>query len=90
LNQGKLTYERIKAGTAAGPGYDKLEKFWAKAEEYNMKFAWSDTCCIKKSSSIELDELIRSMFRWYRNSAMCIVHLAQSETIEDIMEGRMD
>ncbi|KAG2152362.1 hypothetical protein BD769DRAFT_1688600 [Suillus cothurnatus] len=41
LNQGKLTYERIKAGTAAGPGYDKLEKFWVKAEEYNMKFAWT-------------------------------------------------
>ncbi|KAG1752666.1 uncharacterized protein EDB91DRAFT_1103739 [Suillus paluster] len=26
------------------------------------------------------------MFRWYGNSAICIVHLAQSETIEDIMK----
>jgi hypothetical protein len=25
------------------------------------------------------------MFRWYRNSDICIVHLAQSETIEDIV-----
>ncbi|KAG1866493.1 hypothetical protein DFJ58DRAFT_138311 [Suillus subalutaceus] len=80
------TYEEIKAGTAACPGYEKLKKFCAKAEEYNMEFAWSDTCCINKSSSTELDESIRSMFRWYGNSAICIIHLAQSKTIEDIME----
>ncbi|KIK33235.1 hypothetical protein CY34DRAFT_813772 [Suillus luteus UH-Slu-Lm8-n1] len=86
LNQGEPTYEEIRAGTAAGPGYEKLKKFCAKAEEYNMEFAWSDTCCINKNSSTELDESIRSMFRWYGNSAICIVHLAQSETIEDMME----
>ncbi|KAG1815528.1 uncharacterized protein BJ212DRAFT_1272771, partial [Suillus subaureus] len=67
-------------------GYEKLKKFCAKAEEYNMKFAWSDTCCINKSSSTKLDESIHSMFRWYGNLAVCIVHLAQSETIKDIME----
>ncbi|KAG2367264.1 heterokaryon incompatibility protein-domain-containing protein [Suillus spraguei] len=86
LNQGEPTYEEIKAGTAAGPGYEKLKNFCAKAVEYSMEFAWSDTCCINRSSSTELDESIRSMFRWYGNSAICIVHLAQSETIEDIME----
>ncbi|KAG2042309.1 heterokaryon incompatibility protein-domain-containing protein [Suillus americanus] len=90
LNQGELTYEEIKAGTAAGPGYEKLKKFCAKAEDYNMEFAWLDTCCINKSSSTELDESICSMFKWYGNSAICIVHLAQSETIEDIMEDERD
>ncbi|KAG1723748.1 heterokaryon incompatibility protein-domain-containing protein [Suillus lakei] len=84
LDEGEPTYEKMKAGTAAGPGYEKLKKFCEKARKYGMEFAWSDTCCIDKSSSTELDESIRSMFRWYRNSAICIVHLARSETIEDI------
>ncbi|KAG2754764.1 hypothetical protein P692DRAFT_20659416, partial [Suillus brevipes Sb2] len=37
---------------------------------------WSDTCCIEKSDRTELDDSIRSMLRWYRNSTICIVHLA--------------
>ncbi|KAG2137037.1 hypothetical protein DEU56DRAFT_353916 [Suillus clintonianus] len=73
-----------EADTAEGPGYEKLKNFCAKAREYNVEFAWSDTCCIDKSSSTELDESIRSMFRWYKNSAICIIHLAQSKTIKDM------
>ncbi|KAG1741351.1 heterokaryon incompatibility protein-domain-containing protein [Suillus lakei] len=88
LDEGEPTYEEMKAGTAAGPGYEKLESFCKKAKEYSIEFAWSDTCCIDKGSSTELDESIRSMFRWYKNSAICIVHLAQSETIEDIKKDQ--
>jgi hypothetical protein len=84
LDEGEPTYEEMKAGTVAGPGREKLEGFCRKAKEYNVEFAWSNTCCIDKSSSTELDESIRSMFLWYENSHICIVHLAQSETIEDI------
>jgi hypothetical protein len=36
-----------------------------------------------KSSSTELDESIRSMFRWYKNSHICIIHLGESKTTED-------
>lgn len=85
LDVGEPTYEEMKAGTAAGPGYEKLMNFCAKAREHGMEFAWSDTCCIDRNSSTELDESIRSMFRWYRNSYICIVHLAQSMIIEDIL-----
>ncbi|KAG2051363.1 HET-domain-containing protein [Suillus hirtellus] len=85
LDSGEPTYEEMKAGTATGPGYEKLENFCEQARKYNMEFAWSDTCCIDKSNSTELDESIRSMFRWYRNSAICVVHLAKSTTIEDIL-----
>ncbi|KAI8681067.1 HET domain-containing protein [Fusarium keratoplasticum] len=46
--------------------------------------AWSDTCCIDKSSSAELDEAIRSMFRWYRNSSICFIHLARTTSLEDL------
>ncbi|OAX37463.1 hypothetical protein K503DRAFT_771461 [Rhizopogon vinicolor AM-OR11-026] len=86
LDEGEPTYEGMKSGIAAGPGYEKLKKFCEKALTYGVEFAWSDTCCIDKSSSTELDESIRSMFRWYENSEICIIHLAQSETIEDIMD----
>ncbi|OJA12516.1 hypothetical protein AZE42_11650 [Rhizopogon vesiculosus] len=86
LGEGEPTYEQIKLGTAslASRGYEKLKLFCDKAGACDVQFAWSDTCCINKSSSTELDESIRSMFRWYENSTVCIVHLAQSETIEDI------
>ncbi|KAG1721691.1 uncharacterized protein EDB91DRAFT_1240289 [Suillus paluster] len=81
----RLTYGEMKAGTAAGPGYEKLKSFCEKAREYQTEFAWSDTCCIDKSSSTELDESIRSMFRWYKNLTICIVHMAESVIIEDIL-----
>ncbi|KAG2040917.1 heterokaryon incompatibility protein-domain-containing protein [Suillus americanus] len=86
LDDMEPTYKEVEEGTATGPGYEKLKKFCEKARQYGMEFAWSDTCCIDKSSSTELDESIRSMFRWYSNSAICIVHLAQSETIEHITD----
>jgi hypothetical protein len=85
LDSGEPTYEEMKAGTVSGPGYEKLKNFCRQARQYGVEFAWSDTCCIDKSSSTELDESIRSMFRWYRNSEICIVHLAKSTTIEDIL-----
>ncbi|KAG1792397.1 heterokaryon incompatibility protein-domain-containing protein [Suillus plorans] len=85
LDSGEPTYEEMKAGTATGPGYKKLKNFCEQARKQNVEFAWSDTCCIDKSSSTELDESIRSMFRWYHNSAICVVHLAKSTTIEDIL-----
>ncbi|KAG1756010.1 heterokaryon incompatibility protein-domain-containing protein [Suillus lakei] len=85
LDSGEPTYEEMKEDTATGPGYEKLKNFCQQARKFKVKFAWSDTCCIDKSSSTELDESIRSMFRWYRNSEICIVHLAKSTTIEDIL-----
>lgn len=87
LDSGEPTYEEMKTDppAAAGPGYEKLKNFCREARKHGVELAWSDTCCIDKSSSTELDESIRSMFRWYRNSTICIVHLAKSTTIEDIL-----
>ncbi|OAX35513.1 hypothetical protein K503DRAFT_858570 [Rhizopogon vinicolor AM-OR11-026] len=66
------TYEEMKSGTARGPGYWKLKKFCEKTRSF-------------KSSSTELDQSVRSVYRWYYNSDICIVHLAESETIKDMM-----
>ena len=57
-------------------GIIKLQSFCASAAKYGYMWAWSDTCCIDKESSAELQEAIGSMFRWYRCSTLTIVHLA--------------
>ena len=41
--------------------------------------AFHNTCCIDKRSSAELSEAINSMFKWYRRSALCYVHLVDVE-----------
>ncbi|KIK16938.1 hypothetical protein PISMIDRAFT_33661, partial [Pisolithus microcarpus 441] len=54
----------------------KLQNFCLLALKQDYVWAWSDTCCIDKESSAELQEAIGSMFSWYRNSALAIVHLS--------------
>ncbi|KAF9218383.1 hypothetical protein BS17DRAFT_822995 [Gyrodon lividus] len=70
-------------------GGRKLKKFCDVAYElYGLEFAWADTVCIDKSSSAELDESIRSMFAWYRNSDICIAYLAESLSLKDMGRDR--
>ncbi|KIO00987.1 hypothetical protein M404DRAFT_59016, partial [Pisolithus tinctorius Marx 270] len=57
-------------------GLAKLQYFCALALEHNFKWAWSDTCCIDKDSSAELQEAVGSMFSWYRRSSLTIVYLS--------------
>lgn len=42
---------------------------------------WMDTICIDKTSSVELDEAIRSMHRWYSNATF--VYLEANTTVKD-------
>ncbi|KIK40234.1 hypothetical protein CY34DRAFT_276765 [Suillus luteus UH-Slu-Lm8-n1] len=67
-------------------GYEKLEKFCEKASEFGCRLAWSDTCCINKDSSTELEEAIRSMFKWYRDAHVCIAFLSDTTSIDDLHE----
>jgi hypothetical protein len=66
-----------------GPGFQKLLKFCEEARRYECAYAWSDTCCINKESSSELQEAIRSMYRWYQNAEICIAYLGESVSKED-------
>ncbi|KAI6023731.1 hypothetical protein BKA83DRAFT_4263086 [Pisolithus microcarpus] len=63
-------------GMATKGGLGKLQAFCLRAGEKGYLWAWSDTCCIDKDSSAELQEAIGSMFAWYRRSALTIVHLS--------------
>ena len=53
----------------------KVLSFQLKAEEHGFDWAWSDTCCIDKTSSAELTEAINSMFHYYSCSDVCYVYL---------------
>ncbi|KAI6155032.1 hypothetical protein BKA82DRAFT_3967602, partial [Pisolithus tinctorius] len=57
-------------------GFGKLQAFCLVACERDYLWAWSDTCCIDKNSSAELQEAVGSMFAWYRRSSLTIVYLS--------------
>ncbi|KAF9885595.1 hypothetical protein FE257_012801 [Aspergillus nanangensis] len=56
-------------------GYDKIQKFCARAAKDGWEYAWIDTCCINKESSAELSEAINSMFAWYSSAEVCYAYL---------------
>ena len=64
-------------------GIIKLQQFCAAAGVRDYLWAWSDTCCIDKDSSVELQEAIGSMYSWYQSAALTIVHLA------DVTDGSL-
>jgi hypothetical protein len=73
----------------APAGIKKLVRFCDKAKNvHGFHLAWSDTCCIDKTSSSELQEAIGSMFQWYRGSDLCIAHLAETEKLGDVKPGK--
>ncbi|KAF9476266.1 hypothetical protein BDN70DRAFT_923400 [Pholiota conissans] len=69
----------------SSPGYQKLVNFcklaWLK---HGLTLGWMDTICINKESSSELDESIRSMYKWYRGSKVCIAYLAETQNVLDL------
>ena len=57
-------------------GLMKLLAFCVTACNHGYSWAWSDTCCIDKDSTVELAKSIASMYSWYQRSALTIVHLS--------------
>ncbi|KAI5998438.1 hypothetical protein EDC04DRAFT_1127155 [Pisolithus marmoratus] len=76
---GELSLRNIQGNSIydldGGEGYAKLQSFCALTLRRGYRWAWSDTCCIDKESSSELQEAIGSMFSWYHHSALTIVYL---------------
>lgn len=71
------------SGHRKSAGAQKVISFCDLARLYGYEWAWIDTCCIDKRSESESSEAIRSMYRWYENSAVCFVHL------NDVGDGRV-
>lgn len=57
-------------------GFRKIAGCCALAARQGYEYLWVDTCCIDKTSSAELTESINSMYRWYQDSHICYVYLA--------------
>ncbi|KAI9571644.1 hypothetical protein HD554DRAFT_1800783 [Boletus coccyginus] len=53
----------------------KLVMFCATVREAGLQWAWCDTCCINKTDGSVLQESLASMFQWYHQSSLTIVHL---------------
>ncbi|CAN9385099.1 unnamed protein product [Alternaria alternata] len=72
----EVTFQDLLNGTyTKRKGHRKLQFCARQAAEDGLDFFWTDTCCIDKSSSAELQEAIGCMFRWYRDLAKCYVYL---------------
>jgi hypothetical protein len=57
-------------------GWYKIASACEQALKDGLDYVWVDAICIdKSSSSSELSKAINSMFRWYRESALCYVYL---------------
>ena len=81
----EVTFEDLKDGSGkAKAGYKKLHFCAQQAARDSLQYFWVDTCCIDKTNSAELSEAINSMFRWYREAAICYVYLADVRTKSQI------
>ena len=67
----------LQHGTCASkPAYAKLEKAMERAKLDGYGWLWIDTCCIDKTSSVELSEAINSMYSYYMKSQKCYAYLS--------------
>jgi hypothetical protein len=87
----EVTFENLVDGTGKDKaGYDKIRFCAKQAGCDGLRYFWVDTCCIDKSSSAELSEAINSMFKWYQQSSICYVYLAdvKAEDLTTFEESR--
>lgn len=71
----EVKYAEIQS-PVPGTGWQKIDYTCRQAILDGLEWVWVDTCCIDKTSSAELDEAIKSMFRWYQISHVCYAYLA--------------
>ena len=64
------------------PSFRKINLTCQQARRDGLGYAWVDTCCINKESSSELSEAINSMFRWYRDAAICYAYI--EDLVDDV------
>ncbi|KAI6141054.1 hypothetical protein BKA82DRAFT_160068, partial [Pisolithus tinctorius] len=72
-NEGEVIYDLERT-----EGLAKLQQICLFSLRHKFSWAWSDTCCIDKDSSAELQAAIGSMFSWYHRSSLTIVYLSDA------------
>lgn len=81
-----LLQDLTREGHQQKQGYAKIEGCCQQAIKDDLLWIWVDTCCIDKTSSAELSEVINSMFRWYKHSRVCYAYLEDVPSGTDIHE----
>ena len=56
-------------------GYAKIMFCGELARRDGLRYFWVDTCCVDRSSSAELQEMVNCLFRWYQDAETCYVYL---------------
>jgi hypothetical protein len=75
-DQDEVTFKDVIENTGRNKnGYQKILSCGRQAARDGFEHFWVDTCCIDKTSSVELSEAINSMWRWYRDSKVCYAFL---------------
>ncbi|KAI6024713.1 hypothetical protein BKA83DRAFT_4052006, partial [Pisolithus microcarpus] len=69
--EGRNIYNILSTGALGKP-----QAFRVVALGRDHSWAWSNTCCIDKHSSNEVQETILSMFVWYRQSSLTVMYLS--------------
>jgi hypothetical protein len=83
----EVTFDDILEGVGdTKAGAKKIRLCADQASKDGLQFFWIDTCCINRSSSVELSTAINSMFRRYRNAARCYVYLSDV-SVDDSTES---
>ena len=59
-----------------------------KPKRDGLLYLWVDTCCIKKSDSMELQRSLSSMFYWYQQASKCYVWL-EDVTLGDFVDEEL-
>lgn len=57
------------------PTNTKLQKFCVTSRDAGFQWSWSDTCCIDKTDGPVLQESLTSMYHWYHESSLTLIHL---------------
>ena len=58
---------------------NRSEKLGPRGCDHLGQLSTAASCCIDKTSSVELSEAINSMFKWYKKVEICYVYLSNYE-----------
>ncbi|PBP28961.1 hypothetical protein BUE80_DR000139 [Diplocarpon rosae] len=79
----EVSFEEIKSADIRDPqNLSKIRSSCAIASRHGLEFMWIDTCCIDKTSSMELSEAINSMFRYYKEAEICYTYLCDVDSVQ--------
>lgn len=62
--------ERIEIKGFSFSQYTKITATCRLAKKRRLKYAWIDSCCIKKENQVELAESINHMAKWYQQASV--------------------